>query len=112
MVANILIPALSLDLVATFAPAASATQANTSFILQDAPVLANHPNGDIKPNTTGALLVFGADLRNTKAKKIGEFIGGVTTIDVKLDNVEEVDRLRKVVFNMKMGQIGVTTRPW
>lgn len=107
MARKVLMSVLAIALVVTFAPAASATQSGTLVVLQDAPVLANQPNADPKPNTTGAVLFFGADLRNTKGRKIGELIGQVTTLDVKLDNVEEVDRLRELVFNMKKGQIVV-----
>jgi hypothetical protein len=107
MLAKVLVSVLSLALVVSFAPAASAAKSDSLVVLQDAPVLANHPNLDVQPNTTGAVLFFGADLRNTKGRKIGELIGQVTTLDVTLDNVEEVDRFRELVFNMKKGQIVV-----
>ena len=74
-------------------------------ILQDAPVLADHHDPDFKPNETGAVLFFGADLRSTKGKKVGELIGQITTFDVRLDGVDEEDRFRELVFNMKGGQI-------
>jgi len=76
-------------------------------VVQDPPVLANHPDPDIEQHATGAALFFAANLRNAKGRKIGELIGQLTTFDVILDGTEEVDRFRELVFNMKKGQIVV-----
>ena len=106
-IVRILVPALLVSVCALVASALPASASHTLVVIQDVPVLASHPNPDIKPNTTGAVLFFGADLRNTKKKKIGEVIGQVTTLDVSLDGVDEVDNFRELVFNMKNGQIVV-----
>ena len=86
-------------------PAANAAVSNKLVVMQDAPTLATAAHTEA--NTSGAVLFFAADLRNTKRKKIGEVIGQVTTIDVTLDVVGEEDRFRELVFNMKDGQIVV-----
>ena len=86
-------------------PAAHAAETKSLVVLQDAPVLASHPDPDFKPNTTGAVVFFGADLRNTKGKKIGNLMGQLTTFDVTLDGVEDEDRFRELVFRFKDGQV-------
>ena len=86
-------------------PTAHAADSNKLVVTQDAPTLATAAHTEA--NTSGAVLFFAADLRNTKRKKIGEVIGQVTTIDVTLDVVGEEDRFRELVFNMKDGQIVV-----
>jgi hypothetical protein len=86
-------------------PTAHAADSNKLVVMQDAPTLATAAHTEA--NTSGAVLFFAADLRNTKRKKIGEVIGQVTTIDVTLDVVGEEDRFRELVFNMKDGQIVV-----
>lgn len=86
-------------------PAANAADSNKLVVMQDAPTLATAAHTEA--STTGAVLFFAADLRNLKRKKIGEVIGQVTTFDVTLDGVDEVDRFRELVFNMKDGQIVV-----
>lgn len=91
--------------IGAIATPALADDHKTLVILQDAPVLAEHHDPDFEVNATGAVLFFGADLRSTKRKKIGEVIGQITTFDVSLDGVEEEDRFRELVFNMKNGQI-------
>ena len=87
------------------APAANAAEIEKVVIEQDAPVLVNVPNGETTQTNTGDLLFFAADLRNAKGKKLGEVIGLVTSFDVTLDGVEEEDRFRELVFNMRKGQI-------
>lgn len=87
------------------APAANAAEIEKLVIEQDAPVLVNVPNGETTQTNTGDLLFFAADLRNAKGKKLGEVIGLVTSFDVTLDGVEEEDRFRELVFNMRKGQI-------
>lgn len=87
------------------APAANAAEIEKLVIEQDAPVLVNGPSGESTQTNTGDLLFFAADLRNAKGKKLGEVIGLVTTFDVTLDGVEEEDRFRELVFNMRKGQI-------
>ena len=86
-------------------PAANAADSNKLVVMQDAPTLATAAHTEA--NTSGAVLFFAADLRNLKRKKIGELIGQVTTFDVTLDGVDEEDRFRELVFNMKDGQIVV-----
>lgn len=98
--------AASLGAALTLAsPSAHAVDGNELVVMQDVPILAAEP--DSKPNTLGATLYFGADLRDAEGKKIGELIGRVTTVDVLLDGVEEEDRFRELVFNMRKGQIVV-----
>jgi hypothetical protein len=105
--ARILVAVLLVSFCGFITSALPASASNSLVVVQDAPVLASHPDPDIKPNTTGAVLFFGADLRDTKGKKVGELIGQVTTLDVTLDGVDEVDNFRELVFNMKKGQIVV-----
>ncbi len=76
-------------------------------IEQDVPVLVDHPDLDSEPNSTGAVLFFAADLRDETGTKIGELIGQVTTFDVTIDGVDEVDNFREMVFNMEDGMIVV-----
>lgn len=106
-IARIVVPALLVSICGFMLSATPASASHSLVVLQDMPVLANHSDPGIKPNTTGAVLFFGADLRNTKGKKVGEVIGQVTTLEVTLDGVEEVDNFRELVFNMKNGQIVV-----
>lgn len=86
-------------------PAAHAAEVETLVVIQDAPIIVDHPDPDFEANKTGHVFFFAADLRNTKAKKIGELIGQVTTFDVTLDAANEEDRFRELVFNMAKGQI-------
>lgn len=106
-VIRIIVSALLVSVCGFMATASPASASHSLVVIQDAPVLASHPDPDIKPNTTGAVLFFGADLRNAKGKKVGELIGQVTTLEVTLDGVDEVDNFRELVFNMKNGQIVV-----
>lgn len=99
------IAALVVAAVAWVAPVAYA--ADTLVLVQDAPTLAAHPDPDIQPNTTGAVLFFAADVRSTKGKKVGDLIGQITTFDVFLDGIEDEDRFRELVFSLKDGQIVV-----
>ncbi len=88
-------------------PAAHAAETGKLVVLQDAPVLVDHPDPDFEVNKTGHVFFFAGDLRNTKAKKIGEVIGQVTTFDVTPDGIKDEDRFRELVFNMSKGQIVV-----
>jgi len=93
---------MSIGAVAT---PALADDHKTLVLLQDVPVLAEHHDPDFEVNATGAVLFFAADVRSTKRKKIGELIGQITTFDVSVDGVDEEDRFRELVFNLKNGQI-------
>lgn len=76
-------------------------------IEQDVPVLVDHPDLDSERNSTGAVLFFAAVLRDETGTKIGELIGQITTFDVTIDGVDEVDKFRELVFNMEDGMIVV-----
>jgi hypothetical protein len=88
------------------APAAHAVETEKLVVFQDTPVIVDHPDPDFEANKTGHVFFFAGDLRNAKAKKIGEVMGQVTTFDVTLDGLDE-DRFRELVFNMAKGQIVV-----
>ena len=91
--------------IGAIATPALADDHKTLVLLQDVPVLAEHHDPDFEANATGAVLFFAADVRSTKRKKIGELIGQITTFDVSVDGVDEEDRFRELVFNLKNGQI-------
>jgi len=100
--------AISAALVAAVglvSPAANAAETEKLVVFQDTPVIVDHPDPDFESNKTGHVYFFAGDLRNAKAKKIGEVIGQVTTFDVSLDGADEEDRFRELVFNMAKGQI-------
>ncbi len=77
----------------------------TLVIFQAAPVIVTDSNENSPPATTGERLFFSGALQNAQGQNIGEVIGQLTTFDVTVNGVEEVDRFRKLVFNMSTGQI-------
>jgi hypothetical protein len=91
--------------VLTLAGCSSGTTIASSTLSQDQPVLADHPDPDFVPNTTGAVLFFSANMRNGVGEVVGELFGQVTTLDVTLNGIDEEDRLRELVFNLEDGQI-------
>lgn len=102
---KLVITAALVAAVGLVSPAANAAETEKLVVFQDAPVIVDHPDPDFEANKTGHVFFFAGDLRNAKAKKIGELIGQVTTFDVTLDGVDEEDRFRELVFNMENGQI-------
>lgn len=104
-VKNRYITALLVGVLMLVSPQALAADHDKLVVNQDAPTLVSGPN--VEPNNTGAVVFFGAVLRNSKDKKIGELIGQITTLDITVDGVEEEDRFRELVFNMDKGQIVV-----
>ena len=91
--------------VLTVAGCSSGTTIASSPLSQDPPVLADHPDPDVLPNTTGAVLFFASNVRNGAGDLVGELFGQVTTLDVTLNGIDEEDRLRELVFNLDDGQI-------
>ena len=104
---KLVISAALVAAVGLVSPAANAAETEKLVIFQGAPVIVDHPDPDFESDKTGHVFFFAGDLRNAKAKKIGEVIGQVNTLDVTLDGAEEEDRFRELVFNMAKGQIVV-----
>jgi hypothetical protein len=104
---KLVISAALVAAVGLVSPAANAAETEKLVVFQDAPVIVDHPDPDFESSKTGHVFFFAGDLRNAKAKKIGEVIGQVTTLDVTLDGVDEEDRFRELVFNLTKGQIVV-----
>lgn len=77
----------------------------TLVVFQDAPVVVTDSTNGALSATTGERLFFSGVLRNSEKEAIGEIIGQLTTVDVTIDGVADVDRFRKLVFNMSQGQI-------
>jgi hypothetical protein len=91
--------------VLTAAGCSGGTTIASSPLSQDLPVLADHPDPDFAPNTTGAVLFFAANMRNGAGELVGELFGQLTTLDVTLNGIDEEDRLRELVFDLDDGQI-------
>ncbi|HEY7905912.1 MAG TPA: hypothetical protein VIC53_03210 [Wenzhouxiangella sp.] len=77
----------------------------TLVVFQDAPVIVSDASNNGSVVATGERLFFSGVLRNSEKETIGELIGQLTTFDVTVAGVAEVDRFRKLVFNMSQGQI-------
>jgi hypothetical protein len=83
----------------------SASDSGDSFtVVQDVPVLVDHPNRDLK-GRIGAVLFFGAVLRDQGGQQIGKVVGEIVTVDVDVDGASDEDRFRKLAFNFDDGQI-------
>lgn len=100
-------------LSAGFAPAASARViaaevsakrpiVKTITLLQSAPVLktVNQPG-----EPTGTLVVYGAELTNTRGVKQGFLAGTILTVDLKGGKVEDELRERSLTFQLTAGTI-------
>lgn len=79
----------------------------TLVVFSDVPVIVPVPTSDGQSGTTGERLFYSGMLRNSENEGIGELIGQLTTFSVIVNDVPEIDRFRKLVFNMSQGQIYV-----
>jgi len=84
---------------------ACTAETKTLVVFQDAPVIVSDANDENALVRTGERLFFAGVLRNSDRENIGEVIGQLTTFDVTISGVAEVDRFRELAFNMSKGQI-------